>query len=211
MPQNYLFTWTLSPFSSHGPIASPVSLPWHNETIHFAEVVNSQLVPGGTGLGVFDIVDTNPRSLDTPEAWKVEATESGIAPGSLLRFPRWGIRIHCEKLEDPVHNMSVFFSISIMTSAYQSVLSIPLSNNSFTYVFTPRSLLQRLFAHFDKEFPPALQAPLNVSTVLQLNDTITSGADVQSLALGGNYSRVTVQTAPIDDFHSCILPKRSRS
>jgi len=63
LQQNYALTWTLAPFSSHGELPPVVSLKWKDESVFFSEVVLSQLVPGGSGFGTFNLTAMAP-SLD---------------------------------------------------------------------------------------------------------------------------------------------------
>jgi hypothetical protein len=84
LPQNYRLTWTLAPFSSHGELPAVVELKWNNESVFFSEVILSQLVPGGSGFGTFDLNATAP-SLDVSSLDLTAAPKVGVEPGSVLR------------------------------------------------------------------------------------------------------------------------------
>jgi len=73
-----------------------------------------------------------------------------------------------------------------MTSEGSSSCSVTLSANNFTYIFTPRETLRSLFSSFDKEYPTTVP-PFNASSVLQLNDTLPSGLNVNETALGASF------------------------
>ncbi len=75
--------------------------------VYFSEAISSQFVEGGSGFGTFEEETTTP-SLDAQDTKEVSLSATvAVDPGSLLRYPRWGIRTHCEKLPDPAVNMSV--------------------------------------------------------------------------------------------------------
>ena len=86
LQQNFALTWTLAPFSSHGELPPVVSLNWKNESVFFSEVVPSQLVPGGSGFGTFDLTATAP-SLDTnSQDLIVPKPTVEVETGSVLRW-----------------------------------------------------------------------------------------------------------------------------
>lgn len=131
--QDFALTWTLSPFSAHGSLPSAISFPFGNESVYFAETTQSQLLPKGSGFGTFDTSTTAPSiELDSNAALSDNSGNS-VDPGSLLRcvqyrawariglilpsrYPRWGIRIHCEKIPDGNINMCVDILAQSMVS-----------------------------------------------------------------------------------------------
>ena len=87
LQQNFLLTWTLAPFSSHGELPNVLSLDWNNDSVFFSEVILSQLIPGGSGFGTFDLTATAP-SLDISSQDLIAAapTKVGVQTGSILRW-----------------------------------------------------------------------------------------------------------------------------
>ncbi|PPR03325.1 hypothetical protein CVT24_012601 [Panaeolus cyanescens] len=163
-----LFTWTLEPFSVHGGLPTPLALTWNNETVYFAEVIQSQLQPNGSGFGTFETDSLVPKNnpVVTTEKHNIN---SGLAPGAVLSFPRWGLRIHCELVPDLSTNL------------------IPFSTGERTYLFTPRATVQKLFDHFGLSFPSTLDGPLNVTKAMVGNDTFPPGLDPASLSLSAAF------------------------
>ncbi|TFK43069.1 hypothetical protein BDQ12DRAFT_596142 [Crucibulum laeve] len=153
--ESFIFTWTLSPFSTHGGLPPVVTFEHEGDTVYFSETILSQLLPGGSGFGTFDdnstaaSTDVNP----TINSIKVSDPTAGVEPGSILRYPKWGIRIKCATVPDGDVNI------------------VPRSLNGFTYLFTPRSVLRTLFDSFEMDFLAELNASVNMTDVLQLNDT----------------------------------------
>ena len=66
---------------------------------------------------------------------------------------------------------------------------VPVSNDSLTYLFTPRSTIGPLFDGFDLPFPQELEPPFNFSGVLTSNDTLPSGIDRAEISMGGETFR----------------------
>ncbi|KAF8890375.1 hypothetical protein BD779DRAFT_1610820 [Infundibulicybe gibba] len=171
-------TWTLSPFSTHGGLPPVVSFKWdledgESDDIYFSETVLSQLLPGGSGFGTFETATKLPeKEIKGGEKTKTTVNDPSkpVDPGNVLRYPRWGIRIHCTKLPDP--------SINI----------VPQSDNNLTYTFTPRATLRSLFDSFKLPLPAEFEAPVNGSKVLQKNDTFPVGLDVAATSLGISFS-----------------------
>ena len=62
---------------------------------------------------------------------------------------------------------------------------MPLSDNNYTYLFTPQSTIRPLFDAFGLDFPQALQPPLNFSTVVDLKDTLPGGLNKTGISMGG--------------------------
>ncbi|KAG7446083.1 uncharacterized protein BT62DRAFT_151891 [Guyanagaster necrorhizus] len=121
----------------------------------------SQLLPNGSGLRTLTQNMTTPtRSTYSTSAATDPSSTNAIDLGSLLRYPRWSIRIHCEKIPDGSKNMS---------------------SNGFTYLFTPRETMEGLFSSFNLIFFSDLEE--SVADVLQLNDTLPSTVDVNGTAL----------------------------
>jgi len=107
-----------------------VKIHWGDDDVYFGEVTAAELTPGGHGHGTFNInsstVDIPPRT-DNPFAGSNDNTatgelircvvgvlgEKGTQAGlTTFRIPRWGIRIHCEKLPDPLVYMYEWFCSS---------------------------------------------------------------------------------------------------
>ncbi|KAK0191490.1 hypothetical protein F5146DRAFT_1048998 [Armillaria mellea] len=165
---DFSLTWTLSPFSAHGSLPAAVSYPWNNDTVYFSEASLSQFLPGGSGFGTFTENTTTPTRSTNTASVATDSSTGAIQPGSLLRYPRWGIRIHCEKIPDGSKNI------------------IPRSSNGFTYLFTPRETMKSLFSSFDLVFSSDLEE--SVTDALQLNDTLPSTVDVNGTAFTAYFS-----------------------
>ncbi|KAF8883443.1 hypothetical protein BD779DRAFT_1802002 [Infundibulicybe gibba] len=138
--EDYSLTWTLSPFR---PMADYLQLS-HSDGIW--------RMASGSGFGTFETATKLPeKEIKGGEKTKATVNDPSkpVDPGNVLRYPRWGIRIHCTKLPDP--------SINI----------VPRSDNNFTYTFTPRATLRSLFDSFKLPFPAKLEVPVNGSKVLQ--------------------------------------------
>jgi len=103
---NFTLTWTLGPFSDHGGLPPVVSFKWNDDTVYFSEAVASQLLQNGSGFGTFDTNTTDPSSNNNSH-WQNSTTGilNDMKSGSILRFPRWGIRMHCTKLPDGENNL----------------------------------------------------------------------------------------------------------
>jgi len=86
LQQNYALTWTLAPFSSHGELPPVVSLNWNNESVFFSEVFFSQLIPGGSGFGTFDLTATAPSLDINSQDLMVTKSIVEVETGSVLRW-----------------------------------------------------------------------------------------------------------------------------
>jgi len=82
---------------------------------------------------------------------------------------------------------SCFYSLRVLI--FNKISRVPVSQNDFTYLFTPRSTIRPLFDYFDLPFPQVFEQPLNFSEVLQLNDTLPSGLDTAGISMGGETFR----------------------
>ncbi|KAF7331706.1 hypothetical protein MKEN_00050400 [Mycena kentingensis (nom. inval.)] len=161
---DFRYTWTLSPFSSHGNLPSPVMLQWEEDTVYFAETTLSQLLPGGTGFGTFDSDTTAATTqLDIKQATENSGNRD-VSAGMVLRYPRWGIRIRCTKSTDP-----------------NTIL--PRAASGLTYMFVPHEILRNLFDSFGREYPAALGAPLNLTRAMQPNDTFPATLNADDIAM----------------------------
>ncbi|KAK7039233.1 hypothetical protein VNI00_010138 [Paramarasmius palmivorus] len=151
--KSFQLTWTISPFAALAELPPYVVLKdGRGEDVYFAEVTRSQLLPDGSGFGTFA---PNVTRGTRPDEFKSNDLKSAQAlPGNILRFPRWGIRIHCQRLSNGNVNI------------------IPQSGRNFTYVFTPRDDLRSLFASFNRSLPAIFEASFNESSVFKPNDTI---------------------------------------
>ncbi|KAF8811858.1 hypothetical protein BYT27DRAFT_7088513 [Phlegmacium glaucopus] len=167
--ENFLITWTLAPFSSHGSLPAVVSFEWNNDPVYFSEVIFSQLLPNGSGFGTFDTASTAPSiNVNTSLLQTANSVPStGVEVGSVLRFPRWGIRIKCAKITDPVD-------------------IVPISKNNLTYLYTPRDTLRPLFDGFSLPFPAVLEQVLD-SSVLAPGDTLPDRLDLTSIAIAATF------------------------
>jgi hypothetical protein len=121
-------TWTLAPFASPGSQAQAVSFAWEDDMVYFAETSQAQLAHGGKGMGTFDLNATAAAGLrrrdetvlpGTGKANHMQDAKLGnvlrcamvsvsnacAAADSIARYPKWGIRIHCEKLPNIQQNL----------------------------------------------------------------------------------------------------------
>ena len=170
-----------------GGLTPPISFPWDNDTVYFSETSRSQLLPNGTGFGTFDGNATSASTdLDTSQTVGNNDPSKPVEPGVLLRYPRWGIRIHCEKIPDAQTNMwGSRLDLPLWSMLILSIHSIPHSANNITYLFTPRVVVTSLFSSFGMDLPDVVSQPFNATAVLLLNDTLPVGFPVDSTALGG--------------------------
>ncbi|KAJ8085959.1 hypothetical protein PM082_004778 [Marasmius tenuissimus] len=156
---SFTLTWTISPFSALGNLPPAISLRHQNEDIYFAEVSPGQLSPDGSGFGTFD-QDTTAASIDTGGA--SERAFSQAEPGTILRFPRWGIRIRCKRVSNGNVNI------------------VPRSANNLTYVFVPRSDIRDLFREYNMDVPALVDNPFNRTWVLD-SDKVPDTVDIDSM------------------------------
>lgn len=78
------------------------------DMVYFSEVVGSQLVPEGSGFGTFQSTTAANASgalSGLGGSWKDDQDISAgpvveLQPGAVMSFPRWGVRIQCEKVTD---------------------------------------------------------------------------------------------------------------
>ncbi|KAK0237139.1 hypothetical protein EDD85DRAFT_771192 [Armillaria nabsnona] len=169
--RDFTLTWTLSPFAAHRSLPSAISYPWNNDIVYFSEASLSQFLPDGSGFGTFIENTTTPtRGTDSTSLATDSLSTNVVESGSFLRYPRWGIRIHCEKVPDGSKNI------------------IPRSFNNFTYLFTPRETIITLFSSFglDRIAFSSYQED-DVAAVLQLNDTLPSTVDVNGTAFAAYF------------------------
>ena len=76
----------MAPFSSHGELPTVLSLNWENKSVFFSEIIPSQLIPGGSGFGNFNLTGAA-TSLDIDSLHLVAAAPKvGVATGSVLRW-----------------------------------------------------------------------------------------------------------------------------
>ncbi|KAJ3571183.1 hypothetical protein NP233_g3915 [Leucocoprinus birnbaumii] len=81
-------------------------------------------------------------SLENNSSETVNTLQAGFSPGNIVRQPRWGIRIKCEKIPDAQNNI------------------LPISTNlSMTYVFIPKETIGTLLNYFGKPFPTNYPPP----------------------------------------------------
>lgn len=138
-------TWTLAPYSNHGGLPPVVDFQWDAsgngsqvDTVYFSETTKSQLQPSGSGFGTFQT--DAPPSLENNSSDTLSTLRAGFSPGNIVRQPRWGIRIKCEKIPDAQNNI------------------LPISTNlSLTYVFIPKDTIGTLLDYFGKPFPTNLK------------------------------------------------------
>ncbi|KAF8200347.1 hypothetical protein BJ912DRAFT_1054714 [Pholiota molesta] len=90
-----------------------------------------------------------------------------LEPGSILRFPRWGLRTRCANIPSLSDNLLV-------------------STDNLTYLFTPRDTLKSLFTDFGMDLPSTFEVPINLTDIMNTNDTrqLSKGLDQQSIAMG---------------------------
>jgi hypothetical protein len=89
--QNFLLTWTLSPFLSRTGGPAAIKLPFRseateNDTVYLAEPIGAQFEPNGVGLGTFS--EDGSLSLDTNSRLDIASTELAkpIEAGQVLRY-----------------------------------------------------------------------------------------------------------------------------
>ncbi|KAK7051334.1 hypothetical protein VNI00_004834 [Paramarasmius palmivorus] len=167
--ETFQLTWTLSPFSSFGNLPPVITLQdSEGEDVYFAEATRSQFLPGGSGFGTFEqestapTTDTSSNSGNLPNITAVTETD----PGSLLRFPRWGIRIHCMKLSDPTNH----------------IIQRTPGAEGLTYVFPPKDDIRQLYSSFNMNYPSTIfDVPFD-TTILRDNVTaaLPSGLDLNT-------------------------------
>ncbi|KAK1220247.1 hypothetical protein PQX77_016983 [Marasmius sp. AFHP31] len=166
---SFTLTWTISPFSALGNLPPAISLRYQNEDVYFAEVSPGQLSPNGSGFGTFD-QDTTAASIDTDGV--SERAFSQAEPGTILRFPRWGIRNRCKRVSNGNVNI------------------VPLSANNFTYVFVPRSDIRDLFREYNMDVPALVDGPFDRTAVLG-TDKVPDTVDIDSTLDKGKYQDIT--------------------
>ncbi|KAG6901638.1 hypothetical protein C0995_009739 [Termitomyces sp. Mi166 len=164
--EDFTLTWTMAPFSTHGGLPPVVSFSWGNDIIYFSETIMSQLLPNGSGFGTFDTETTNPSFKLTPSVSFEKGAEE-VLPGSIVRFPKWGIRIRCTQIPDPDVNL------------------VPLSLNNMSYLFTPRAVLVSLFSSLGMDYPESSMVPFDITKVIHPGDTISAALNPNDIALGG--------------------------
>jgi len=86
LQQNLALTWTLAPFSSHGELPPVVFLNWKDESVFFSEIVPSQLVPGGSGFGTFNLTATAPSLNINSQDLVITKPTVEVETGSVLRW-----------------------------------------------------------------------------------------------------------------------------
>ncbi|KAK0237132.1 hypothetical protein EDD85DRAFT_770802 [Armillaria nabsnona] len=170
--KDYTLTWTLFPFAAHRSLPTAISYPWNNDTVYFSEASLSQFLPDGSGFGIFAANTTTPTlGTDSAGVATDSLSTNAVEPGSFLRYPRWGIRIHCEKVPDGSNNI------------------IPRSFNNITYLFTPRETINTLFSSFGLDrLAFSSYREDNVTAVLRLNDTLPSTVDVNDTAFAAYFT-----------------------
>ncbi|KAF7433505.1 hypothetical protein PC9H_005461 [Pleurotus ostreatus] len=165
---DYSITWTISPFSEHGGMPSTVSFPWEGDTVYFSESIRAQFLPNGSGFGRLDSNISLPLvavANSTEEMQRAAATT--VDSGALIRYPRWGIRIHCLKATDPSNIVE------------RSALNL-------SYLFTPRETLRELFSSFQMPLPDLFEKPINLTRNLAPGDNVT-GVNLDEAALGAAF------------------------
>jgi hypothetical protein len=119
--QDFIRTWTLAPFGRSA--VTTVRFLYNNDSVYFAQA-NSPEFHGELGVGTFELNGTTTTDPEHPlQSNENLAGKSKGSTGNLLRwvhlilplvgcytpstirFPQWGIRIHCKKLEDPQINL----------------------------------------------------------------------------------------------------------
>ncbi|KAK0216216.1 hypothetical protein IW262DRAFT_1276633 [Armillaria fumosa] len=167
---DYTLTWTLSPFAAHRLPPTAISYLWNNDTVYFSEASLSQFLPNGSGFGTLTENMTTPtQDTDSANLPTGSFSTNAVEPGSFLRYPRWGIRIHCEEIPDGSTNI------------------LPRSFNNLTYLFTPRETMNTLFSSFGL---PNLSSGLetNVTDVLDPNDTLPLTVDINGTAFVATFT-----------------------
>lgn len=107
--QDFVRTWALAPFSHQS--TTTLTFSHGDDIVYLAQANSSQFMPGGVGLGTYDL---NGTIAETSNSGNVVLVADDNAGGSVLRFPfrfllyeirltyfrfpQWGIRMHCETL-----------------------------------------------------------------------------------------------------------------
>ncbi|KAJ7590809.1 hypothetical protein C8J56DRAFT_1003458 [Mycena floridula] len=167
----FSLTWTLSPFSSHASLPAAIAFAWKNDTIYFSETSSGQLAPNGTGFGIFNANTTGPAIQQDNARPSVTRTAGSDQPGAMLRYPRWGIRINCQKI-----------------ASNGNANIIPKSATGLTYIFTPRDILRSLFSSFAMDFPAILEPAINISSAMQPGDVFPADLDPSDYSLSAFFS-----------------------
>ncbi|KAF9647470.1 hypothetical protein BDM02DRAFT_3270255 [Thelephora ganbajun] len=131
---SYVRTWTLAPFAGRSQASAAVQMHWVNDDVYFGELTIAELTPGGHGQGTFNV--NSSITISQPKVDDLFArSNNNTAISELIRMPRWGIRIHCEKLPDP------------------QIYITPRTQSGLTYIYTPKSLIDKLFTSFSIPTP----------------------------------------------------------
>ncbi|KAJ8488594.1 hypothetical protein ONZ45_g13895 [Pleurotus djamor] len=159
--------WTMA-YSSRGPPPTAFSYPWGEDQVYFAEATPSQLREDGAGFGVFND-SRSQRNSDNSITNSDRVSPDNVEIGTTLRYPRWGIRMHCSKVPNPERHL------------------IPKSTLGLTYLFAPRETMTELYSSFGLTFPQVLDRPLNTSLVIRPGDNVSVTLDPNSLTLGAGF------------------------
>ncbi|KAG6850014.1 hypothetical protein H0H93_002463 [Arthromyces matolae] len=144
----------------------------------------SSLSHGATilGFGTFD-TDTTDPSLKLNDIANFDSNSEEVLPGSIIRYPKWGIRMRCATL--PNTDVNLYVTLDKVQYGHLPFRSVPLSMNNKTYVFTPRPVLESLFSDFGMDYPEASIQPFNITQVVNPGDSVSSSLNTSDIALGG--------------------------
>jgi len=110
--QSFALQWTLSPFTKNDGSAPVISFN-HSDSgdkLYFSEITFPELKVGGSGAGTFNMTPVRAsvkeqKTDHSPTTGRKAHSLDVMDSGSIVRYPRWGIRIHCEKIPEPSVNM----------------------------------------------------------------------------------------------------------
>jgi len=94
----------------HGGVPPAVAFDWLGDRVFFSEVSAPELLTNGSGYGTFDQETTAPwiaamAAANAKSGAQQQNLTFEVEPGAMLRYPRWGIRLHCAKTPDPTVHM----------------------------------------------------------------------------------------------------------
>jgi len=136
---------------------------YNNNTVFFSEVLPGQLLPNAQGPGTFSQTEANLTSTTLDDTTNGLQAVADTAPGQLVRWPRWGIRVTCQSLPDP------------------ALYLVPLAPSGSTYVFLPNSLINSLATSLQVVVPPSNNIPWNSSQSLKVGDSLPAGLDPSTI------------------------------
>ncbi|KDQ10054.1 hypothetical protein BOTBODRAFT_500583 [Botryobasidium botryosum FD-172 SS1] len=157
--EDWIRTWTLHSVSSSLNLPHAISFPWGSDKVFFSEAYKSQLVKNGSGFGTF--VDIDEIKNKTGSSSVESASDDEM--GSVLRWPRWGVRVRCASLPNPQTNI---------------VMASPSGSD---YAYIPRTVISSLFTSLSMPVPPELTVPFSNAS-LEAGDSPPAGMNTSQIA-----------------------------